>query len=53
MSTFRDAFMAARRRIEEGEDPELVVPELLRMAEAQEEIDMAEELYDEAEEEDA
>jgi hypothetical protein len=53
MSTFRDAFMAARRRIQEGEDPELVVPELLRLAEAQEEIDMAEELYDEAEEEDA
>ena len=46
MSTFRDAFMAARRRIEEGEDPELVVPDLLRLAAAQDEIDMAESLYD-------
>jgi hypothetical protein len=34
-----------RRRIEEGEDPELVVPDLLRLAAAQDEIDMAESLY--------
>ena len=42
MNTFHDAFLDVRRRIEAGEDPEQVVPELLRLAEAQEEIDMAE-----------
>ena len=46
MNTFHDAFMDVRRRIEEGEDPELVVPGLLRLASAQDEIDMAEELYE-------
>ena len=45
MSTFHDAFLDVRRRIEAGEDPELVVPGLLRLAEAQEEIDLAETLY--------
>ena len=46
MNTFHDAFLDVRRRIEEGEDPELIVPELLRLASAQDEIDMAEELYE-------
>jgi hypothetical protein len=43
--TFHDAYLAARRRIERGEDPETVVPELLAVAEAGEEIRMAEGLY--------
>jgi hypothetical protein len=43
---FHDAFVAARRRIEEGADPDDVVPALLEQAEAQEEIEMAEGLYD-------
>ena len=46
MSTFRDRFLEARRRIEEGADPEEVVPELLELAEAEEEIEMAEALYE-------
>ncbi len=46
MNTFHDAFLDVRRRIEEGEDPELVVPDLLRLASAQDEIDMAEALYE-------
>jgi hypothetical protein len=46
VNTFHDAFLEVRRRIEEGEDPELVVPELLRLASAQDEIDMAEALYE-------
>jgi hypothetical protein len=46
VNTFHDAFLDMRRRIEAGEDPELVVPDLLRLAAAQEEIDMAESLYD-------
>ena len=46
MNTFHDAFLDVRRRIKEGEDPELVVPDLLRLAAAQDEIDMAESLYD-------
>ena len=45
MSEFRDAFMRARRRVDEGEDPELVVPEVIAVAEAPEEIAMAERLY--------
>jgi len=45
LSDFRDAFMRARRRVEEGEDPELVVPEVIAIAEAPEEIAMAERLY--------
>lgn len=52
MNTFHDAFLDVRRRIEEGEDPELVVPDLLRLASAQDEIDMAEELYDDIEADD-
>jgi hypothetical protein len=52
MNTFHDAFLDVRRRIESGEDPEEIVPGLLRLAEAQEEIDMAEALYaDEADDE--
>ncbi|HYX85191.1 MAG TPA: hypothetical protein VE777_09505 [Gaiellales bacterium] len=46
MTTFHEAFVDARRRIEAGEDPELVVPALLRLAEAQEEIEMAEALFE-------
>jgi hypothetical protein len=46
MSQFREAFMRARERVEAGEDPELVVPEVLALAEAQEEIEMAEALYE-------
>jgi hypothetical protein len=46
MTEFRDAFLRARRRVDEGEDPELVVPEVLALAEAQEEIEMAEALYE-------
>ena len=50
MSTFHDAFLDARRRIEAGADPELVVPVLLKLAEADDEIELAGELYaDEAE----
>jgi hypothetical protein len=45
VSEFREAFMRARRRVEEGEDPELVVPEVIAAAEAPEEIAMAERLY--------
>ncbi len=52
MNTFHDAFLDVRRRIEEGEDPELVVPALLQLASAPDEIDMAEALYeDEADDE--
>jgi hypothetical protein len=46
VNTFHDAFLDVRRRIQEGEDPELVVPELMRLAAAQDEIDMAEALYE-------
>jgi hypothetical protein len=46
VNTFHDAFLDVRRRIQDGEDPELVVPDLLRLAAAQDEIDMAESLYD-------
>jgi hypothetical protein len=56
MSTFHDAFLDARRRIESGADPEEVVPMLLRLAEAQDEIDLVQGLYGDggdAEDEDA
>ena len=50
MSEFRDAFLRARRRVETGEDPETVVPDLMSVAEADEEISLAESLWnDEAE----
>jgi len=45
VSTFHDAFLDARRRIESGADPEEVVPVLLRLAEAQDEIDLVQGLY--------
>jgi hypothetical protein len=51
MSEFREAFLRARRRLEEGEDPELVVPEVIAAAEAPEEIELAEQLWEEAGEE--
>jgi hypothetical protein len=46
VTSFHDAFIEARRRIEEGADPDDVVPALLEQAEAQEEIEMAEGLYE-------
>ena len=46
MNTFHDAFLDARRKIEAGADPEEVVPVLLRLAEAPDEIEMAQELYE-------
>jgi hypothetical protein len=49
MSEFREAFLKARRRLEDGEDPEVVVPEVIAKAEAPEELELAESLYDEAE----
>ena len=52
MNTFHDAFLDARRRIEAGADPEQVVPVLLKLAEAEDEIVLAQELYaDETEDE--
>jgi hypothetical protein len=48
MSEFREAFLRARRRLDEGEDPELVVPEVIAAAEAPEEIELAEQLWEEA-----
>jgi hypothetical protein len=45
VSTFHDAFLDARRRIEAGADPEEVVPVLLKLAEAEDEIVLAQELY--------
>ena len=52
MTEFRDAFLRARRRLEDGDDPEEVVPEVLKAAEAQEEIELAEGLYDDEGEDD-
>jgi hypothetical protein len=49
VNTFHDAFLDARRRIESGVDPEEVVPVLLRLAEAQDEIDLAQGLYTDGE----
>jgi hypothetical protein len=48
MSEFREAFLRARRRLDEGEDPEVVVPEVIAAAEAPEEIELAEQLWEEA-----
>jgi hypothetical protein len=45
VNTFHDAFLDARRRIEAGADPEQVVPVLLKLAEAEDEIVLAQELY--------
>ena len=45
MNTFHDAFLDARRKIQAGADPEEVVPVLLKLAEAEDEIELAEELY--------
>ena len=46
MKTFHAAFLDAREKIEAGADPEEVVPVLLKLAEAQDEIEMAQELYE-------
>jgi len=51
-ATFHAAFLDARRRIAAGEDPERVVPALLELAEAAEEIRLAEHLYGDAAEDD-
>ena len=48
MSDFRTAFLRARGRLEAGEDPELLVPEVIAAAEAPEEIALAEQLWEEA-----
>jgi hypothetical protein len=45
VTTFHDAFTRARDRIRGGADPEREVPAVLAVAEAQEEIEMAERLY--------
>ena len=52
MNTFHDAFLDVRRKIESGADPEELVPALLELAEAQDEIEMAQELYDDEVEDD-
>jgi hypothetical protein len=46
VSTFHAAFLDARRRIESGADPDEIVPVLLKLAEAEDEIQLAEGLYD-------
>jgi hypothetical protein len=46
VNTFHDAFLDARRRIESGADPEEIVPVLLKLAEAEDEIQLVEGLYD-------
>jgi len=48
MSEFREAFLRARQRLEAGEDPEQVVPEVIAAAEAPEEIELAEQLWEES-----
>ena len=45
MTTFHEAFTQARNRIRGGADPEQEVPAVLAVAEAEEEIEMAEQLY--------
>jgi len=52
VSEFREAFLRARRRLEDGENPELVVPEVIAAAEAPEEIELAEALWDESDDDD-
>ncbi len=52
MNTFHDAFLDARRQIEAGADPAQVVPVLLKLAEAEDEIVLAEELYEDETDED-
>jgi hypothetical protein len=45
-------FIEVRVRLEDGEDPELVVPEVIAAAEAPEEIELAEALWDESDDDD-
>jgi len=45
VTTFHEAFTQARNRIRGGADPEQEVPAVLAVAEAEEEIEMAEQLY--------
>ena len=52
MNTFHDAFLDVRRKIECGADPEELVPALLKLAEAQDEIEMAQQLYEDEIEDD-
>jgi hypothetical protein len=51
MSEFREAFLRARQRLEAGEDPEQVVPEVIAAAEAPEEIELAEQLWEQSDSE--
>jgi len=50
VSDFRAAFLRVRGMVQAGEDPEVVVPEVLAHAEAPEEIAMAASLYGDDEE---
>jgi hypothetical protein len=52
VNTFHDAFLDARRRIESGADPEQIVPVLLKLAEAPDEIELVQGLYDDETDED-
>jgi hypothetical protein len=52
VNTFHDAFLDARRKIEAGADPEEVVPVLLKLAEADDELEMAQALYEDELEDD-
>ena len=51
MSEFREAFLKARQRLDAGEDPEQVVPEVIAAAEAPEEIELAEQLWEQSDSE--
>jgi hypothetical protein len=51
VSTFRDAFLDARQQLEDGADPDVVVPPLIELAEAPDEIELAQALYDDEEDE--
>jgi hypothetical protein len=51
VSDFRAAFLRARGLLQDGGDPEQVVPEVLALAESPEEIAMASDLYGDDEDE--
>ena len=52
MSEFREAFLRARRRLEDGEDPEAGRARGDRRGRGPEEIELAEALWDESDDED-